>query len=245
MARNVHSEKAKTTKAPTAKAKAAEGARLPRKSKTAKKTASRNTEQKAPPIVSVDLVQARADFVRYYIEQDFRDAAAAYKRAYGEKSADVACASASRLLADVKVQEAMAAELTAVLAERRVPLEKRILDTWIIRAFYDPTEIIDLHGKLKITVAELRKKGLSVCIDSINKKMNQSGKSYIEYKLADRDKALDMLQKYIAMIKEPDKNVNLNVGSGVLKVAATMSAEDWAKAAIAQQDALMSAGKHE
>jgi hypothetical protein len=54
-----------------------------------------------------------------------------------------------------------------------------------------------------------------------------------------------MLQKYIAMIKEPDKNVNLNVGSGVLRVAATMSPEAWAAAAVAQQDVIMSAGKHE
>jgi hypothetical protein len=222
--------------------KAKPRAKTASKAKPARKSPDR-VGNKAP--VSVDLVQARADFVRYYIEQDFRDAARAYKRAYGEKSANVACAAASRLLADVKVQESLASELSSVLAERRVPLEKRILDTWLIRAFYDPTEIIDLHGKLRITMAELRKKGLYVCIDSINKKMNQSGKLYVEYKLADRDKALDMLQKYIAMIREPDKNINVTLGAGVLKVTSTLSPEDWAAAAAAQQASLMAGVSHD
>jgi phage terminase small subunit len=195
--------------------------------------------------VSVDLVQARADFVRFLIEQDFQNATGAYRRAYPKASEATAATESSRLLKDPKIQEAISTELKAVLAEKRVPLEKRILDTWIVRAFYDPTEIIDLNGHLKISEKELHKRGLQVCIDSINEKLTAKGDRYVEYKLADRDKALDMLQKYIAMIKEPDKNVNLNVGSGVLKVATTMSPEEWAKAAIAQQDALMSAGKHE
>jgi hypothetical protein len=187
-------------------------------------------KKRAKPVVSVDLVQARADFVRYYIEQDFRSATGAYQRAYGEKTEAVAAACASRLLKDAKVQEALADELAAVLAERRVPLEKRILDTWIVRAFYDPTEIISLKGALKISEKELRARGLQVCIDSINKKVDQRGREFIEYKLADRDKALDMLQKYIAMIREPDKNVNVKVTEPpklelVLQVAAAVASE--------------------
>ena len=187
----------------------------------------------------VDLVQARADFVRYYIEQDFRDATGAYQRAYSEASEATAAANSSRLLKDAKVQEALAEELSAVLAEKRRPLEKRILDTWIIRAFYDPTEIIDLKGQLKITEKELRRRGLQVCIDSINLKRDQRGREFIEYKLADRDKALDMLQRYIAMIREPEKNLNVNVSGGVLRVKETMAPEEWAAAAVAQQGALL------
>ena len=147
--------------------------------------------------------QQRADFVRYYIEQDFNNAAGAYQRAFGctQRSAETG---SSRLLKSAEIQEALSAELAAVLKEKRRPLEKRILDTWMIRAFYDPTEIIDLDGNLVIETSELRKRGLHVCIDSINKKLNSQGDEYMEYKLADRDKALDMLQKYIAMIKSPD-----------------------------------------
>ena len=152
---------------------------------------------------SPEMNQQRADFVRYYIEQDFRDATSAYLRAFSctEVSARTG---AARLLADANIQEALSTELAAVLKEKRRPLEKRILDTWMVRAFYDTTEIIDLDGNLVIATSELRKRGLHVCIDSINKKLNSQGDEYMEYKLADRDKALDMLQKYIAMIKAPD-----------------------------------------
>lgn len=158
-------------------------------------------------------VQPLADFVRYYIEQDFKDATAAYKRAF--KCADAtAKANSCKALQRPAVRELLANELKAVLAEKRIPLEKRILDTWITRAFYDPTEIVDLNGNLAISEDELRRRGLQVCIDSINKKLNSQGDEYMEYKLADRDKALDMLQKYIAMIKPFDANVNGTDGGG-------------------------------
>ncbi len=194
----VRAKSAKTTRKPTSK-----GAQASTRSKVRKAS------------VSVDLVQARGDFVRYYIEQDFKDATGAYKRAYGEKTDSVAAACASRLLKDANIQEALSVELEAVLKERRRPLEKRILDTWIVRAFYDPTEILDLKGQLKITERELRKRGLHVCIDSINKKLNNRGQAYLEYKLADRDKALDMLRQYIQMIEPPKQHVvleNISIG---------------------------------
>ena len=151
--------------------------------------------------------QPIADFVRYYIEQDFQNATAAYKRAFN--CSDVtAKVNSCKALQRPAVREMMANELKAVLAKKRMPLEKRILDTWIARAFYDPTEIIDLNGRLAISEAKLRERGLHVCIDSINLKLNSQGDEYTEYKLADRDKALEMLQKYIAMIKPFDANVN-------------------------------------
>ena len=162
--------------------------------------------KKNSKINSPEMAQQRADFVRFYIEQDFRDAPAAYKKAFGctDKSADTG---ASRLLKNAEIQDALSAELAAVLKEKRRPLEKRVLDTWMVRAFYDPTEILDLDGNLVISIEELRKRGLQVCIDSINKKLNAQGDEYVEYKLADRDKALDMIQKYIQMVKPIDASV--------------------------------------
>lgn len=154
-----------------------------------------------------DMVQLRADFVRLYIEQDFKNATGAYQKVYGV-SEKVAASGASRLLKDDNIQEALATELAAVLKEKRRPLEKQVLDVWMKRAFYDPTEIIDLDGKLVISTEELRAKGLQVCIDSINEKLNAQGMPYIEYKLADRDKALDMIQKYIQMVKPFDLKID-------------------------------------
>jgi hypothetical protein len=155
---------------------------------------------------SPEMAQQRADFVRFYIEQDFRDATAAYQRAFNCTPVS-ARTGAARLLANANIQDALSTELAAVLKEKRRPLEKRVLDTWMVRAFYDPTEILDLEGNLAISGEELRKRGLQVCIDSINKKLNAQGDEYVEYKLADRDKALDMIQKYIQMVKPIDASV--------------------------------------
>jgi hypothetical protein len=204
----------------TAKGKAKAPARAkvqPKAKKSTRKSPARAGSKKPDKktLATVDLVQARADFVRYFIEQDFKDATGAYQRAYSEASLETAAANSSRLLKDTKVQEALSAELEAVLKEKRRPLEKRILDTWVVRAFYDPTEILDLHGELKITEAQLRKRGLFVVIDSINKKLNNRGQSYLEYKLADRDKALDMLRQYIQMIEPPKQRLvleNISIG---------------------------------
>jgi hypothetical protein len=187
----------------------------PAQTKARKAPAKRKAAASKDVPSDLELVQARADFVRFLIEQDFQDARGAYRKAYPKANLSTAGVEACRLLKDPKVQEAIAVELKAVLDDKRLPLEKRILDTWVVRAFYDPTEILDLKGNLKITEAALRKRGLHVCIDSINRKLNAQGLSYLEYKLANRDTALDMLQRYIAMIKTPDQKpleVNLSIG---------------------------------
>ena len=219
MAKTQESANAKAPAAATRKRVAAGGARSKGKAqgRTNGSTAKAKKGSKPSPrqAVSVDMVKARADFVRYFIEQDFENATGAYQRAYSEASVETAAVNSSKLLKDAKVQAALSVELAAVLKEKRRPLEKRILDTWLVRAFYDPTEILDLHGNLKITERELRKRGLHVCIDSINKKLNNRGQSYLEYKLADRDKALDMLRQYIQMIEPPKQKVqveNITIG---------------------------------
>ncbi len=154
--------------------------------------------------------KARLNFVRYYIEQDFQNATRAYLRAYPNANEATARRNASLLLTKTYIQELVSTELAAVIEKSRIPLEKRILEVWVKRAFYDPTEIIDLTGQLVITTEELRSKGLEVCIDAINEKLNAQGERYIEYKLADRDKALNMLQQYIQMIEEPKKRIEVS-----------------------------------
>lgn len=163
------------------------------------------TKKRSAKNVSDD-IQPRANFIRFYVEQDFKNAAGAYEKAFG-CTHESAIAGASRLLKDDNVQKDLSKELQKILKEKRRPLEKRILDVWVKRAFFDPTEIVDLSGKLVITEKELRDQGLQVCIDSVNQKLNAQGDTYLEYKFADRDKALDMLQKYIQMIKAPDMKI--------------------------------------
>jgi phage terminase small subunit len=148
------------------------------------------------------VTRAQKRFLDYYIGQDFRNATEAYRKAYPEASYDTARANSTKLLAKTYIQEYMSSIITEALEREKFPLEKRLFDYWVRRAFYDVTEIIDLHGKLKFTEEQLREKGLHVCIDSINRKTDAQGREIITYKFADKDKAADMLQRYIQMIRE-------------------------------------------
>jgi LPS O-antigen subunit length determinant protein (WzzB/FepE family) len=92
------------------------------------------------------------------------------------------------------------------------------------RAFYDVTGIIDLNGNLQITGEELREKGLDACIDSINKKTDAQGREIITYKFADKDRAADMLQRYIQMIKDPVQESKIDFKGSVNIAPETLDA---------------------
>jgi phage terminase small subunit len=162
--------------------------------------------------------KAQRNFVNYFIEQDFLNATEAYRKAYPKASDESARREASRLLSKVDVQVLISQTISEILAKDKIPLEKRIFDYWMKRAFYDITEIISIDGKMKLSDKQLREKGLEVCIDSINKKINAQGKTIIEYKFADKDKAVDMLQRYIQMVKEPRKEIEV---TGTLETTMT------------------------
>lgn len=151
-------------------------------------------------------------FVHNFIANGFKDAGKAYRDAYPKCSNDnSAYACASKSLRQPRIKALIKAEIDRALADKRAHLEHQIFNFWYTRMTYDPTEIIDLTGVLKMSESDLRRKGLHVCIDGINRKLNAQGDSYVEYKLADRDKAADRLEAYIAMIKpQPVTNVNFN-----------------------------------
>ena len=101
-----------------------------------------------------------------------------------------------------EIQAEISKQVDVLLEQAKVPLKKQIFEFWMKRAFYDITEIISPDGEMQMTSEQLREKGLHVCIDSINKKINSDGEIVITYKFADKDKAVEMLQRYIQMIKE-------------------------------------------
>ncbi|GHV64373.1 hypothetical protein AGMMS49587_16620 [Spirochaetia bacterium] len=147
--------------------------------------------------------KAERDFVNFYIDQNFRDGTAAYCRAHPRASNETARRAASRLLATPRIQSLLSDTLSDILGREKIPLEKKLFDYWVKRAFYRITDIIDLDGNMLMTRDQLEEKGLDVCIDSINEKTDAQGHSIVTYKFADRDEAADMLQKYINMIKPP------------------------------------------
>jgi phage terminase small subunit len=164
------------------------------------------------------ITKAQINFVNYFIEQDFKNATEAYKRAYPKVSYEAARVNASRLLTNTNIQQIITETLTEILKKDKIPLEKRLFDYWMKRAFYDITEIIDTKGKMKLNDKQLREKGLTVCIDSINKKINAQGKEILVYEFANKDKAAEMLQKYIQMIKPAEQEIMVNGGLQLVRV---------------------------
>jgi phage terminase small subunit len=155
------------------------------------------------------VTKARKNFVNFYIEQDFQNATGAYQRAYPKASEESARRNASRLLTNADIQEYMSAVLAEIIQRERLPLERRILDYWLKRAFYDPAEIIDSKGALLHPLEELSRQRLSACIEGIETRINAQGVETVKIKLADRDKALEMLQQYIQMIKPQTQKIEI------------------------------------
>ena len=139
--------------------------------------------------------------------KDFNATEAAKRAGYSKKSA---YSTGHELLKKPEIQAEISNQIRDIIERAKIPLKKQILDFWIIRAFYDVTEIVDLNGNLKLTEEQLREKGLQVCIDGIEKKISAQGDVTIKYKFADKDKAVEMLQKYMGMIKEEPPQIQQN-----------------------------------
>jgi phage terminase small subunit len=117
----------------------------------------------------------------------------------------------SKLLRKDNIQSELSRLFEAALKEAKIPLEKQIFDYWLKRAFYDITEIIGIDGAVKLSDEEIRKRGLEVCIDGIIQKTAKDGTIYIVYKFADKDDAVEHLQKYIQMIRPDVQRLDLGI----------------------------------
>ena len=122
-------------------------------------------------------------------------------------------------------------QIEDVISNAKIPLEKKILDYWLVRAFYNITDIMNLDGSLKTTEEKLRENGLWVCIDSINKKVDTKGNAIVIYKFANKDEAVQMLQRYIGMIKEEqpqpqENNTYVNIQALILNQAKSPKERD-------------------
>ena len=150
--------------------------------------------------------------------KDFNSTQAAIRAGYSKKTA---YSIGNENLKKPEIQAEVSKQVKLLLEKAKIPLEKQIFDYWMKRAFYDVTEIIDLKGNLKLTEEELREKGLQVCIDGVEKRRNPKGMISIRYKFADKDKAVEMLQKYIRMIKE-DPQINITNNTQMVDLKAVI-----------------------
>ena len=77
-----------------------------------------------------------------------------------------------------------------------------MIEQLTICAYYDPSDILDDEGRFVAPLEELKKKGLTLAIESIETRINAKGIKYTVVKLVDREKSRQQLGKYLQMFKD-------------------------------------------
>lgn len=142
---------------------------------------------------------------------DLNATQAAIRAGYSPKTA---CEQASRLLANVKVQDEIAIEM-AERSKRTGINQDRVLMEIAKMAFVNIDDVIDLDtAKVKRTAT---KEDLA-CIQSVKIKPTEFGTER-EIKLCDKKSNLELLGKHLGMFKdkvelEADMDLNINIDYG-------------------------------
>lgn len=144
---------------------------------------------------------------------DLNATQAAIRSGYSPKTA---CEQASRLLANVKIQDEIAIEM-AERSKRTGINQDRVLMEIAKMAFVNIDDVIDLDtAKVKRTAT---KEDLA-CIQSVKIKPTEFGTER-EIKLCDKKSNLELLGKHLGMFKDKveleadmDLNINIDYGDG-------------------------------
>lgn len=150
-------------------------------------------------------------FAKEYLVSGFKNASKAYRKVYGEgvMNSDVG---AAKLLAKQQFQEFFAKYLEKQLNDDKAIVSAKVVQTYMLRAFYEISDIITDSGELKGSLEELDAKGLSCVVDGTEKFTDKNGNEHIRVKLADRDVALEALAKYLKLIQQGSQ-VNVEAGT--------------------------------
>jgi phage terminase small subunit len=162
-------------------------------------------------------------FVAVYCTNSLNGKQAALAAGYSARSAE---SYAGKMLADPKVRDAIKEFLKIMLDRIKEMISFQIIEIQRIRATYQAGDIIDGRGRL--IVSDLKELGpLQYCIEGIETKYVRFGdeiKEQIIVKLADRNKALDMLTRYVDLINESSDTI---INAGVLVVKQQKTKEEW------------------
>jgi phage terminase small subunit len=161
------------------------------------------------PIWWEGLTGPRRKFVEYYCTDSvcFLNATQAYIKAFskpGKQLSDSSIQSnASRMMRDQKIKTAVVKLLRTRQGETDFHTEYRLLKSLQTLALYDTADIVDKNGRLKKDLSELGE--LSVCITGI-----KQGKYGTEIKLYDRTRALELLMRYLELVRPADSVIAIN-----------------------------------
>jgi hypothetical protein len=172
----------------------------------------------------LDLKPRQKLFVAYYCANHFNAYEAYIKAGYNTTTEGSAQASASILLRNPKIVEAMSRYIKDILAPCKSELEKRIYDVWFKRAFYDVKMFINDDGSPAFAGWDEIPEEWRVVVDGIETKAYGKDASVekIVIKLANKENALDKLDKYIGMTRETNVLELVEIPAGRKKEIAGM-----------------------
>ncbi len=142
-------------------------------------------------------------FVNTYLTNGFNGSQAAVDVGYSKKTAKE---QAYEILTKPHIKEYIRDVLKEVVGTKKDILEKQIIDTYYKRAFYDIALFMDKEGLVDID--KINEAGYGCIIDGVKKaKTVTTGDNFekvenVVYDLANRDKALEQLTKYMNLISE-------------------------------------------
>lgn len=181
---------------------------------------------KEPMPKYLDTLQRWNLFIRAYLDNGLVNPTKVYQETFNTKPKS-ASVQASLLLRNPKFQDHFAKALKEYLGNEKQSLEYRVVRTWVTRAFYETSDILDERGNLVKSMAQLKAEGLSCVIDGIDKAIDRDGGEHVIYRLADRNKALKMLADYTKIIQAPEVNVSITNNEAKIYVIQRRTVEEW------------------
>lgn len=179
-----------------------------------------------------ELTAKERNFVLFYCTNDlcFLNGTKSYQKAYkkfdkdkgsfDEPSDEVAAACSSRMLRKAKVKQAIGMLLKQTQQEIDETNTYRILFMLNLLATYNPADIINSEGEFVKDIKDLGP--LAFCIKSIERQYDKNG-DFIGTRitLADREKYLSMLTKYLNLVREvteDTRDIPLLMGASKLSI---------------------------
>lgn len=157
-------------------------------------------------------------FVLHYCtdERCFMCGTRAYKAAYRKKNADnsvkevddnTAAVNAHKLLRKTKVKAAIKKLFKITQTDVDEENVYRVLHDMALLATYNPADIIDSCGRLKVSnLEELGDK--AKCIQNIFTRISAQGDVYYDVVLVNREKFMKPLAQYLKLVRDVDPNGN-------------------------------------
>jgi phage terminase small subunit len=144
-------------------------------------------------------------FIAEYCSNGFNGSKAAITAGYSKKTSRQI---ATENLTKPHIKEEIKGYIDSILSQYKDTLEYEIIQTYKTLAFYNVEDIIKKDGSLKVT--DLKKLGeLSKCIKGIQTTFNAKGVKQVKIMLEDRDHALEMLSKYIGILRDNEVTINI------------------------------------